>query len=128
MYSTNWIFLHANQEDRAALAKLPTIKYPVAKQKMNRLFEALNEPEIAYRLNKVQQHFGELLAIEQNIMGSLQRFNDYYNPVKKMEAEPMLEDEVIPRLTVLMGHHNNIVAGAQPTRKRRNQELVQAAF
>ena len=128
MYSTNWVFLRANQEDREALKKLHGVGYPAAKQKMNRLFVALNEPAMTNRLNGVEQHFGELLEIERKIMDSLQRFDDYDDPVKKMEAERILEDEIIPWTNALSGDLNKISAGAQAVRLAKNKELQQSTI
>ena len=124
MYSTNWVFLRANQEDRAALTKLHTIDYPLVKQNMNGIFAALNDPQMTTRLNQVETHFAELLTIEAHIMELLQRFDDYDDPVKKLEAERILEDEVIPRTTVLRADLTAIIAAAQTTRLQKNKELA----
>src|ERR1700722_11947446 len=43
MYTTNWVFLRSNQQDRDALTKLHAIDYPKEKLKLNGLFIKLND-------------------------------------------------------------------------------------
>src|ERR1017187_3182144 len=42
MYSTNWVFLRSNQDDRVALTKLHTIDYPNEKLILNGLLAQLD--------------------------------------------------------------------------------------
>jgi signal transduction histidine kinase/CheY-like chemotaxis protein/methyl-accepting chemotaxis protein len=128
MYSTNWVFLRASQEDHNALKKLHNIDYPASKARLNKLFASLNKPAMTMKLDSIQQRFGDLLQIEQKIMVSLQRFDDYDDPVTKMEAERILEDEVLPRTATLMTDLGKIVSGAQTLRMQKNRQLERSAL
>ena len=64
MYTTNWIFLRANQEDRDALVKLHDIDYPTLKVKLNLLSGKWNNKYMTDSLNKLFTGFEQLLAIE----------------------------------------------------------------
>jgi signal transduction histidine kinase/CheY-like chemotaxis protein/HAMP domain-containing protein len=128
MYSTNWVFLRANQEDHNALKKLHTIDYPASKARISKLFAALNDPSLTRKLNNLDQRFGELLQVEEKIMVSLQRFEDYDDPVTKMEAERVLEDEILPRTATLMTDLDRIVSGAQTLRLQKNRELERSTL
>jgi len=128
MYSTNWVFLRANQEDHHALKRLHNIDYPAARARINKLFATLNEPSMTRDLNNVHKRFGDLLQVEQQIMVSLQRFEDYDDPVTKMEAERLLEDEVLPRTASLMTDLSKIVSGAQAIRIQKNRELERSSL
>ena len=128
MYSTNWVFLRANQADHNALKKLHNIDYPASKARISKLFVTLNEPSMTRDLNSVHKRFDDLLQVEQQIMVSLQRFEDYDDPVTKMEAERVLEDEVLPRTAGLMTDLAKIVSGAQAIRIQKNRELERSSL
>src|ERR1700688_2111021 len=46
MYTTNWVFLRSNREDKQALQQLHAIRYPMLKFKMNGLFAKLDNPRM----------------------------------------------------------------------------------
>jgi len=102
MYTTNWVFLRSNQEDKRALQQLHTVKYPDLKRKLNSLFIQLGDPKMTDSLQRVFAGFESLLVIEKQLMASLKKFTDYDDPVIKLTAEQTIEDEVIPRTTQLL--------------------------
>ncbi|MBC7874330.1 MAG: hypothetical protein H7Y01_10060 [Ferruginibacter sp.] len=102
MYSTNWVFLRFNQEDKVLLEKLHGIDYPALKAKLIAHTKEWVNNNWVDSVHKVYDGFEELLAIEKNIMRSLQTFDDYDDPVIKLEAERKLEEEVLPRTTTLL--------------------------
>src|SRR4051812_23975861 len=53
MYTTNWVFLRSNKEDKQSLRQLHAIKYPALKQKLNTLFVQLNNPKMTDSLRQV---------------------------------------------------------------------------
>ena len=102
MYSTNWVFLRSNQEDKDALKRLHNIEYPRLKVKLNHLSAEWNNKQMADSLNKVLIWFEQVLVVEKGIMSSLQKFADYDDPVVKLEAERHVEDELLPVTSYLM--------------------------
>ena len=102
MYSTNWVFLRSNQEDKRALQLLHKAKYPALKRKLTSLFIRLGEPRLTDSLRQVFTGFESLLSIERQLMAALNKFTDYDDPVIKLTAEQTIEDEVIPRTARLL--------------------------
>ena len=66
MYTTNWVFLRSNQEDKQALKQLHNVKYPALKQKLNSLFTRLGQPKMTDSLQRVFAGF----EIETNLICS----------------------------------------------------------
>src|SRR5258705_10747281 len=73
MYTTNWVFLRSNRQDKAALKRLHNIDYPVLKVKLNLLSRKWDHKNMADSLNRIYTGFEHLLVIEKRIMLSLQK-------------------------------------------------------
>jgi len=123
MYTTNWVFLRSNQQDKKALEKLHNDEYPKLKRRLNLLFVKLDDKSKADSLHKIFAGFEELLAVEKKLMASLSKFDDYDDPVTKLEAERIVEDELLPRTSVLINSLSRIVAGMQNIRVQKNNDL-----
>jgi signal transduction histidine kinase len=123
MYTTNWVFLRSNEEDKQALRLLHQIKYPALKQRLTNLFVQLGNPKITDSLRQVFKDFEDLLSIEKGIMGSLGKFTDYDDPVIKLTAEQTLEDEVIPQTSRLISLLDLVNAGEREIKDREYQNL-----
>jgi PAS domain S-box-containing protein len=102
MYTTNWVFLRSNLEDKKLLNELHDSGYKTLKSTINVYCSQWLDKSWTDSLNKVYSDFEELLVIEKNIMGSLKSFKDYDDPVIKLEAERKVEEEVFPRTIALM--------------------------
>ncbi|PQJ09769.1 hypothetical protein CJD36_017735 [Flavipsychrobacter stenotrophus] len=110
MYTTNWVFLRADQEDKRALNDLHTVEYPNLKIKLNILYTQLNDRKMADSLKVVFAEFEQLIGIEQHLMNSLRTFTDYDDPVKKMNAEQLIDDNIIPYTAQLMERLTRILS------------------
>ena len=93
MYTTNWVFLRSNQDDKDALKRLHNIDYPSLKVKLNLLSGKWDNKYMVDSLHKIYTGFEQLLVVEKRVMLSLQKFEDYDDPVAKLESERMIEDE-----------------------------------
>jgi signal transduction histidine kinase/CheY-like chemotaxis protein len=87
------------------------------------LFVTLKDTAMTKGLHDVFTKFEDLLFIEKKIMGSLHKFDDYDDPVIKMEAERMVEDEVIPRTATLINELAVIVSHLKGIRIQQNVDL-----
>src|SRR5664279_5196579 len=85
MYTTNWVFLRANQQDKDALQKLHTTGYPRSKKRLADLFTKMGDQRMNDSLHNIFTGFESLLVIEKKIMVSLSRFENYDDPVAKLE-------------------------------------------
>jgi signal transduction histidine kinase len=108
MYATNWVFLRYNTEDKYKLEKLHSVDYPSLKQRIQTYSRRWIVQKNIDSLANAFTGFEELLKIENSIMNSLLQFDDYDDPVNKLEAERKIEDEVLPRTADLMRLVNQI--------------------
>lgn len=102
MYTTNWVFLSSDTEDKRLLKNVQDSDYPKLKLRLNAYSTQWNDKKWVDSINRVYAGFEELLAIEKNIMGSLNELKDYDNPVIKLEAERKVQEEILPRTSVLL--------------------------
>jgi len=61
-------------------------------------------------------------------MNSLQRFEDYDDPVTKLEAERLVEDEILPRTAGLMNSLKNINGLGEEIRRQENEKLQRSSM
>lgn len=123
MYSTNWVFLRANQDDKNALLKIHNTDYKNIKKQLQELSRHWTIQANRDSLKKLFIQFENLLTVEKKIMASLQKFEDYDDPVLKLEAETIIEDEVIPLTAVATNILLHLTAKEQEVRKREEADL-----
>lgn len=123
MYTTNWVFLRANLDDKKALKQLHSIYYPRLKMKLDGLSRGWENKNMSDSLRMIFGDFERLLAIEKGIMSSLQKFKDYDDPVTRFEAERLVEDELLPRTSSLMSALSRITSYELNIRKEKDYKL-----
>lgn len=123
MYTTNWVFLRFNSDDKEALHTLHTVKYPRLKSKLTGLFVQLNNKILADNLSRIFTEFDELLVAESSIMNSLQNFQDYDDPVIKLGAEQIIEDVIIPQTAQLISQLEKVAAIQRSIKDREYNNL-----
>jgi signal transduction histidine kinase/DNA-binding response OmpR family regulator/HAMP domain-containing protein len=128
MYTTNWVFLRANQEDKDQLIRMHDSGYKALRSRMHNYSLLWPDKAGIDSLNNTLIHFEQLLAIEKDIMRSLKEFKDYDDPVTKFEAERKIEDEVLPRTNALTRSLSNIYSGAQDIRRQENDRLERSSM
>lgn len=125
LYATNWVFLRSNQDDKNALIKLHVSGYPLVKKKLGALINQLDDPNISDSLNRIFKDFEGLLETETGIMNTLTTFKDYDDPIKKMESERIIEDEVIPKTAQLTNALNSVASHEHAIKIREYNNLEQ---
>jgi signal transduction histidine kinase/DNA-binding response OmpR family regulator len=123
MYTTNWVFLRSNQNDKEALKKLHNEDYPKLKAKLNLSLAVLDDKSMPTDLKNIYTGFEQLLLIEKKTMVSLGKFEDYDDPVAKLEAERVVEDELLPRTAILIGELDKMDSRASESRIQKNKDL-----
>ncbi|MEO7769065.1 MAG: PAS domain-containing protein, partial [Ferruginibacter sp.] len=126
MYTTNWVFLRSNQDDKDALKHLHDIGYPRLKIKLNGLSLKWEDKNMTDSLHEIFAGFERLLVIEKKIMSSLQKFEDYDDPVIKLDAEMLVEDELLPRTSSLTNKLAAIILSELNIRNQKNNDLEQS--
>jgi signal transduction histidine kinase/CheY-like chemotaxis protein len=128
MYATNWVFLRYKQEDKALLQAIHTSGYRALNARLKKYAAQWVNQNWKDSLHKVCTGFEALLAVEKDIMGSLKKFEDYDDPVIRLEAERLVEDEVLPRTAALLttlGHINHF---GEQIRKTESNHLESASM
>ncbi|HRH10721.1 MAG TPA: hypothetical protein PLU73_04370, partial [Bacteroidia bacterium] len=114
MYSTNWVYLQNNIEDKKSLEELHKKRYPEIKEWLNSFIDKFKATEgmgtlKADSLSGVFRNFEALIIVEKEIMSTLSSFDDYENPKMKFIAEDLIESEVLPRTDQIMKQLNVIM-------------------
>jgi serine phosphatase RsbU (regulator of sigma subunit) len=114
MYSTNWVYLQNNVDDKKSLKDLHANRYPSVKKKLEGFIPVLKRMENAKGLapdsiTAVFKKFDLLVAEEVEIMATLKSFDDYENPTKKFAAEELVESEILPRTDQIMKQLSNVI-------------------
>jgi signal transduction histidine kinase/CheY-like chemotaxis protein len=128
MYATNWVFLRYKEGDKRSLRNIHDSSYGALKARLNHYVDGWGDKNRADKLRNVYTGFEQLLAIEKGIMGSLKEFKDYDDPVIKLEAERLVEEEVLPRTTALMNDLSNINDLLRAERLQENSNLERSSM
>jgi signal transduction histidine kinase/DNA-binding response OmpR family regulator/methyl-accepting chemotaxis protein len=123
MYTTNWVFLRSKQEDKDQLKKIHDSSYKELKARFNVYAVQWVEKQWNDSLKKVYAGFEAMMVIEKEIMGSLQKFEDYDDLVIKLEAERKVEDEILPRTAALLNALDAIDEYCRNVRKLESANL-----
>ena len=127
MYITNWVFLRYSQDDKDHLKKLHASDYAELKTRIDACAGQWKSVDWVDSLHKIYTGFNRLLFIERNIMSSLKEFRDYDDPVIKLEAERLVEDEILPRTAALISDLNRIISFGQMLRAKENARLERSS-
>jgi PAS domain S-box-containing protein len=96
MLITNWVYLQANTDDKAALKDLHSRHYPELKEELVLLKEQWAGDSQRIMLDSAFTTFENLIEVEKEIMGQLVTFEDYEDPLVKLLSEDAIESQVIP--------------------------------
>jgi signal transduction histidine kinase/DNA-binding response OmpR family regulator len=128
MYTTNWVFLRSNQEDKEQLKKIHDTGYYALKGRITEYVNAWGHKNIADSMQQVFARFEQLLVVEKEIMNALQKFEDYNDPVTKLEAERKIEDEMLPQTAAIVRSLNNIQTLGNSYLEQENANLAQSRY
>jgi signal transduction histidine kinase/DNA-binding response OmpR family regulator len=127
MYTTNWVFLRANEEDKDLLRKIHEHDYLQLKDRLSVYTNQFGNGGFHDSLQNVFNGFRRLLVVEKDIMNTLRRFEDYDDIVKRMEAERKIEDEVLPQTAALMQSLGVIIQYAEKIKTEQHANLERSA-
>lgn len=109
MYTTNWVYLQSNKEDKEFLKKLHSTEYPELKEKISTLMTSWQDKESAESITVAFRNFESLMSYQKAIMEKLVRFDDYEDPMKKFGAEEIIESQILPRTTQIVSQLNKVI-------------------
>ncbi len=108
MYSTNWVHLPNEIDDKKELINIHNKRYIALRKKIenyalnNKGQEIINHFN-AQKLIVLFYEFDDLFNSQIKITKLLVTFDDYENPKSRFEAEEIIDEEVIPKVKALAG-------------------------
>jgi signal transduction histidine kinase len=126
MYSTNWVFLRYSEKDKEALKQIHTKGYNDLKIQLHQLSAQWQSKENRDSLQHLFKGFENLLLQEKEIMSSLQKFSDYDDPVLKLNAESIVENNVLPQTETLINCLIGIISKEHKLRTIEEEKLQHA--
>lgn len=108
MYTTNWVYLQTNDDDKNSLRAIHDHEYLEVKNRILQYSDKIDYSDEVARPDSIFMKFDELLEIERNIMLELSKFEDYEDPIKKFMAEDAIESEVLPRSSEIIAMLNGL--------------------
>lgn len=121
MLITNWVYLQSNEEDKAALKELHLREYPRLKGEILALTDKWEEKDQKLMMDSIFISFEKLLKIEQELMSSLNSFDDYEDFGIQSAAVETIDYEILPRSAKL-------ISSLQEINKLKTQEVQSAEF
>ncbi|MDW7694339.1 GAF domain-containing protein [Flammeovirgaceae bacterium SG7u.111] len=124
MYSTNWVYLQANTDDKKDLKDLHKNLYPTLKIRLNNLKKNWDNPEHISELDSIFTSFEEMLASEKEIMALLVSFDDYQNPLAKFTAEDLIEKTILIQTATISERLSKLVVAKQAEAAAADKSLL----
>ena len=109
MYTTNWVYLPRNDEDKARLREIHESRYPGLKSNLFLLRDEFEAGSGNDSLEKVTGLFEELLKKQKTIMCDMVTFEDYENPLKIFSSDQLIEDEILPLSNTILAQLDLII-------------------
>lgn len=109
MYTTNWVYLQSNKEDKEKLRIIHSIEFPALKNAILSLAQKWSDKAEADSAASMIFQFEKLMIYEKQVMNTLVKFDDYEDPMKRFAAEEILENEVLPQSTRIIDNLNYII-------------------
>ncbi len=102
MYTTNWVYLQTNEDDKNSLKAIHDHEYVEVKNRILQYADQIEFNEEVTQPDSIFIQYEALLEIQKNIMLELAKFEDYEDPIKKFMAEDAIETEVLPRTAAII--------------------------
>lgn len=109
MYTTNWVYLQGNREDKERLKSLQNIEYPDLKGNILALASTWEEPGMVDSVNAIFKNFEQVLVYQRQVMNLLVSFDDYEDPMKHFAAEEVVDNEILPRTNGIINSLNKVI-------------------
>lgn len=127
MLITNWVYLQTNQADKDAFIEIKNLSYPQLKEKIQKLMPTWESEEQHHKMDTVFQKFESMLkAAEENVTEKLKSFENYEDPLTKLQAEDVIESQIIPQSADLSKRLADIADKQTDVTNKADLEIRQA--
>ncbi|MEY4110162.1 MAG: hypothetical protein RLZZ46_516, partial [Bacteroidota bacterium] len=123
MHSTNWVFLPSKSNNLNEFNRIHHTVYPSIKSRLSQLAQQWELKIPQDTLKGLFTGFEHLIGHHHDLMQLLNNFEDYEDPMKRMQAELILEDEITPH-TLRLLNQVNILIEIQRELIRTDEELL----
>lgn len=128
MYTTNWVFLRTNEDDKRALVNLQQKEFPVLRQELKILTRLAADEKINNKINDLFLQFEKLVTVQKSIMVSLAGFDDYNDPVTRLQAEYVVDSELLPQTAELLISTDNLLEILREESQKQHLALKESAL
>ena len=119
MYSTNWVYLQSNKEDKGKLRMIHEVEYPTLKGEISNLMSNWKDKEEIDSMKYVFAEFEKCMVAQSELMRTLINFDDYEDAAKKFQAEGIIENQILPQTTNIISQLNRLIQ-----KKKSNADLM----
>lgn len=109
MYTTNWVYLQGNREDKEQLRNLQDRDYPELRNNLKMLMTSWKDRENVDSMEAIFSQFEKLIGYQKQIMNSLVSFDNYEDPLIKFSAEEIIENQILPRTADINSKLNTVI-------------------
>lgn len=122
-YTTNWVYVGAYDSDKNRLREIHGKQYPSIKKELLSIAEASTDEQLQTTLNQLIKQSDELIAVQKDVMGSLQSFEQYEDAMIRFIAEDQIENGVIPTSDVITAGIQSMIIAQQALLSSKNSQM-----
>jgi PAS domain S-box-containing protein len=127
MYATNWIYFGSRQTDKESLAQIHNVQYLQLKTNLVQLSNKWINYNNVDSLNTLISKFEIILGEQKRIIALLQNPEDYNVLSKKVEADKILQENIIPASDAVAASVFTLMA-KERTIKTSHEKILEKAF
>ena len=125
MYTTNWLYLSGNEQDKQSLRQIHNIEYPLLNERLNKLKAFWDREQIeTAQMDSVMSDFEDLMGVQKSVMQTLVSFEDYEDFFKRSKANSMIDDKALPMANDIINKLNTIAAKKRQEVAKAEEELT----
>lgn len=108
-FSTNWVYVPNYASDKEDLSAIHQESYPALRSELNGVEGFIEDEELKQLFAQTLEQSEQLLAVQAELMQSLQSFENYEDAFVKFLAEDQVENEIIPKSDTVDDNLNRII-------------------
>jgi PAS domain S-box-containing protein len=126
IYSGNWVFLGDRQSDKDSLLKIHNAYYKQNKINLTQLSDKWISSGNVDSLQMVFASFDKILEEQKQLMQLLHRSSDYNDHLKKLQAEDIIRNKIIPGTDEVLMTLSFVISREQSLRSEDEKMLEQS--
>ncbi len=123
MLTTNWAYVADSHEDHRQLQHLLEVEYPTQKARLQALATKWESPAEQQQLSAVFATFDTAASVSQEVMLTLQSFDDYEDFFKRSLAEERIATELVPAVGRQNQYLHQLLTAQRQRLQRSNVEI-----